>query len=91
MELLINAITDSCWATNTFGVGLIALTRFFNHTKIGWALVGLTLVIIAFGNTIIMINIGQNPSQHIASIFSTFALGSLGVRFIGNWITDGAK
>lgn len=75
---------------NYVGIALIISTRFLSNTKLSWFGVGCILLIIALGNASILINVGLNPSQQMASVFGLVVLGSLGARFVGNWLTDGA-
>lgn len=72
------------------GLMLMVITRVFFHSRRAWGVTGIILLAIASANAIAISNIGLNPSQTAASIFSLVVLGSLGSRFVGNWITDGA-
>jgi len=78
------------WTLNCVGIALILATRFFANTKISWFGIGCILIIIALGNASILLSAGLNPSQQMASLFGLVVLGSLGARFVGNWLTDGA-
>ena len=90
MEHLAETLKELCWAMNSAGVVVIIATRLGWHTKGGWAANGCLLLIIAIGNAILLSNAGLNPSQQTASLFGLVVLGSLGSRFVGNWLTDGA-
>lgn len=85
-----NIFVEAAWYLTIAGFGIILATKLFANTKITWALVGVLLLIIAIGNAVILIGAGLNPSQTTAAIISLAIHGSLGVRFIGNWLTDGA-
>jgi hypothetical protein len=90
MRMVLGAVQQYCWAANIAGLALIAITRVFLHTRRAWGLTGFILLSTAAANAIAISHVGLNPSQTAASIFGLVVLGSLGSRFVGNWITDGA-
>ena len=75
---------------NLAGIALIVFARLSWHTKGGWAATGCLLLLIAICDALLLSIAGLNPSQQAASIFGLVFLGSLGSRFVGNWLTDGA-
>ncbi len=79
-----------CWLIDVAGVGVIIAIRLWWHTKHGWAAGGCILLLIAIGNAILLSTAGLNPSQQAASLFGLVVLGSLGSRFVANWLTEGA-
>ncbi|MBW8310734.1 MAG: hypothetical protein K0M64_01755 [Rhizobium sp.] len=89
MELA-ETLKEVCWYMNLAGLIVIVATRIGWHTKVGWAANGCLLLIFAIGNAILLSSAGLNPSQQAASLFGLVVLGSLGSRFVGNWLTDGA-
>ena len=90
MQMVLGAVQQHCWAANLGGLLLIVLTRLFFHARHAWGIVGAVLLAIAAANAIAISRVGLNPSQTSASIFGLVVLGSLGSRFVANWITDGA-
>jgi hypothetical protein len=90
MQMVLGAVQEYCWAANIAGLLLILITRLFFHTRLGWGVTGLILLAVASINAIVISHVGLNPSETAASIFGLVVLGSLGSRFVGNWITDGA-
>lgn len=90
MQMVLSAVQQYCWAANVAGLVLIVITRVFFHSCRGWGLTGAILLATASANAIAISRAGMNPSQTEASIFGLVVLGSLGSRFVGNWITDGA-
>ncbi len=91
MQMVLGAVQHYCWAANVAGLLLILLTRMLFHSRLAWGITGVILLGIASANAIAISRIGLNPSQTAASIFGLVVLGSLGSRFFGNWITDGAS
>jgi hypothetical protein len=91
MQMVLGAVQRYCWAADATGLALIVMTRLFFHSRRAWGVTGLVLLSTASANAIAISSIGLNPSQTAASIFGLVVLGSLGSRFVGNWITDGAK
>jgi hypothetical protein len=91
MDAILEATLSWAWAMNVFGGGLIAAARLFSNTKSFWAIVGALLLLIAVGNVALVGNYGLNPTATIASLFGVVVHGSLGSRFLGNWLTDSAK
>lgn len=85
-----NVLIEYAWHLNAAGVALIVFTRWLSNTKFSWAGIGVILLIIAIGNASIILGAGLNPSQTVAAIFGLGVHGSLGARFVGNWLTDGA-
>ncbi len=83
-------LIEFAWYMNAFGFALIIVTRLFSNTKARWASTGGLLLIIAIGNVSNFLVAGINPSQTLASIVGMGIYGSLGLRFIGNWLTDSA-
>ena len=90
MQMLLGAVQQYCWAANIAGILLILFTQIFMHSHQAWGLTGVILLAIASANAIAISRIGLNPSESAASIFGLVVLGSLGSRFVGSWITDGA-
>ena len=90
MQMVLDAVQTYCWAANIFGLLLIVITRAALHTRRAWGITGLLILIIASANAIAIGQVGLNPSQTAASIFGLVVLGSLGARFLGNWLADGA-
>lgn len=78
------------WYLIGMGAVLVLATKLFANHKVIWPLVGCILLIIAIGNAAILLNSGLSPSQTMAGIVGLGLHGSLGSRFIGNWLTDGA-
>ncbi len=89
MQMVLNTVQQYCWAANIAGLLLILFTRSRFHSLRAWGIIGVILLVIASANAIAISNVGLNPSQTAASIFSIVVLGSLGARFLGNWLTDG--
>ena len=90
MQMVLSAVQQYCWTANIAGILLMLITRIFTHSRRAWGLTGVVLLTIASVNAIAISNIGLNPSGTAASIFGLVVLGSLGSRFVGCWITDGA-
>lgn len=90
MQMVLGAVQQYCWAANVAGLLLIVLTRLFFHSCRAWGITGAILLATASANAIAISRVGLNPSQTAASIFGLVVLGSLGSRFVGNWITNGA-
>lgn len=90
MAELQNVLIEWAWQANGIGLLLILATRFLANTKATWAGVGCILLITAIGNAGVLMNAGLTSSQSFASLFGLAVLGSLGSRFVGNWLTDGA-
>lgn len=90
MQMLLDVVQQYCWAANIAGLLLIIGTRFAFHSRRAWGVTGVVLLVIASANAIAVSRVGLNPSQTAASIFGIVVLGSLGARFLGNWLTDGA-
>ena len=90
MRMILDMVQQYCWVANVAGLALIAVTRVAFHSRRGWGVTGLLLMIIAAANAIAISRVGLNPSQTAASIFGIVILGSLGSRFFGNWIAEGA-
>ena len=90
MQMVVDGLQRYCWIANIAGLALIILTRLIFHSRRVWGLVGMLLLGTASANAIAISHAGLNPSQNAASIFGLVVLGSLGSRFLGNWLTDGA-
>jgi len=90
MQMTLDNVQQYCWMANIAGLLLIFFTRALFHSLRAWGITGLVLLVIASANAIAISQVGLNPSQTAASIFSIVVLGSLGSRFLGNWLTDGA-
>jgi hypothetical protein len=90
MQMALWAVQRYCWTADIAGLVLIVITRLFLHSRRAWGITGIILLATASANAIAISRIGLNPSQTAASIFGLVVLGSLGSRFVGNWITDGA-
>ena len=90
MQMVLGAVQQYCWAANIAGLLLMVITRIFIHSRSAWGVTGAVLLAIASANAIAISRIGLNPSETAASIFGLVVLGSLGGRFVGSWITDGA-
>ena len=92
MEELNKCLIEFAWVANIFAIVLTLIWRRSKNTKLSWAIVGLILLVIAFGNAQILITTGGalDHSQSMASLFGVAILGPLGLRFIGNWLTEGA-
>ena len=89
MQMVLGAVQEYCWAANIAGLMLMVITRIFFHSRRGWGITGVILLTVASANAIVISHVGLNPSENAASIFGLVVLGSLGSRFVGNWITDG--
>jgi hypothetical protein len=85
-----STFVEWAWTLNCFGIALILTTKFLSNTKLSWFGIGCILLVIGLGNASILLTVGLNPSQQMASVFGLVVLGSLGARFVGNWLTDGA-
>jgi hypothetical protein len=90
MQMVLDTVQQYCWVADIAGLLLIAFTRAVPHSLRAWGITGLILLGIASANAIAISQVGLNPSQTAASIFGIVVLGSLGARFLGNWLTDGA-
>lgn len=90
MAVLQSLIMEYCWVTNLFGLALIAFTRLLMNKKLAWAGVGCVLLVIAIMNALLVGATDLSPTNTGASLFGLVVLGSLGARFVGNWLTDGA-
>jgi hypothetical protein len=90
MQMVLSAVQQYCWAADILGLALIIVTRVFFHSRRAWGVTGAILLATASANAIAISRAGLNPSQTSASIFGLVVLGSLGSRFVGTWITDGA-
>jgi hypothetical protein len=90
MQMVLSAVQRYCWAADIIGLMLIVATRMFLHSRRAWGMTGVILLATASANAIAISHAGLNPSQTSASIFGLVVLGSLGSRFVGTWITDGA-
>ena len=90
MQMVLGAVQQYCWEANIAGLVLMVITRIFLHSRRAWGVTGVILLAIASANAIVVSSIGLNPSQTAASIFGLVVLGSLGSRFVGSWLTDGA-
>lgn len=90
MQMVLGAVQKYCWAADAAGLMLIVITRVFFHSRRAWGIAGVILLATASANAIAISHVGLNPSQTAASIFGLVVLGSLGSRFVGSWITDGA-
>lgn len=90
LQGLVGIAKQFAWVMNLFGLIIIAATRLWWHTKLGWAASGSILLVVAIGNALLLTSAGLTPSQEAGSIFGLVVHGSLGSRFIGNWVTDGA-
>jgi hypothetical protein len=90
LEVLKEVVLEWALWIDVIALVLIALTKLLSNTKSSWAGVGCILIVIALGNAISLVSVGINPNEHIASLFGLAVLGSLGVRFFSNWLTDGA-
>jgi hypothetical protein len=90
MQMVVDGVQHYCWAANIIGLVLILLTRLIFHSRAAWGVLGVLLLATASANAIAISHAGLNPSQNAASIFGLVILGSLGSRFLGNWLTDGA-
>lgn len=76
---------------NVFGLAVILTTRWLSNTTSSWFGIGCLLLVIAIGNVWVLIAAGINPSQTLAALVGLGIHGSLGTRFVGNWLTAGAK
>ncbi len=90
MQMVLGAVQQYCWVANIAGLMFMVITRIFFHSRCAWGVTGVILLAIASANAIVISSVGLNPSETAASIFGLVVLGSLGSRFVGNWITDGA-
>lgn len=90
LQGLVGFAKQFVWGMNLFGLFVIATTRRWWHTKFGWAAIGVLLLVVAIGNALLLTSVGLTPSQEAGSIFGLVVHGSLGSRFIGNWLTDRA-
>jgi hypothetical protein len=90
MRMALEMVQQYCWIANIAGLLLIVFTRIFVHSRRAWGMTGAVLLTIASANAIAISQVGLNPSQTAASIFGIVVLGSLGARFLGNWLTDGS-
>ncbi|WP_278355341.1 MULTISPECIES: hypothetical protein [Idiomarina] len=84
-------ILDWALLVNLVAIIVILATKYLSNTKGSWAGVGCLLIVIALGNAISLVSAGVNPSEHIASLFGLAVLGSLGVTFVGSWLTADAQ
>jgi len=91
MRMVVSTVQQHCWIANVAGLLVIVLTRLVLHTRHAWGVTGLVLMGIASANAMAVSHAGLNPSQTAASIFSLVILGSLGSRFAGNWLCEGAR
>ena len=90
MQMVLGAVQQYCWVANIAGLMFMVITRIFFRSRCAWGVTGVILLAIASANAIVISSVGLNPSETAASIFGLVVLGSLGSRFVGNWITDGA-
>lgn len=90
MQMVLDTVQQYCWAADVAGLLLIIVTRSVFHSRRAWGITGLILLSIGAANAIAISHVGLNPSQTGASIFGLVVLGSLGARFLGNWIAHGA-
>ena len=90
MQMVLGAVQQYCWVANIAGLMFMVITRIFFHSRCAWGVTGVILLAIASANAIVISSVGLNPSETAASIFGLVVLGSLGGRFVGSWITDGA-
>jgi hypothetical protein len=91
MQMLLDTVQRYCWTSNVAGLLIIIVTRLLWHSRRAWGIAGFVLLSIAAVNAITISHVGLNPSQTAASIFGVVVLGSLGSRFFGNWLADGAS
>ena len=90
MSWIQTTFVEIAWVFNAIGVFLIIFTRVFSNNKRTWFGVGCLLLLLALSSASILLSAGLNPSQQMASLFGLVVLGSLGSRFVGIWLTDGA-
>lgn len=90
MQMVLDMVQQYCWVSNIAGLLLVVFTRVVLHSRRAWGITGVVLLTIALANAFAISRVGLNPSQTAASIFGIVVLGSLGARFLGNWLTDGA-
>ncbi|UEG63237.1 hypothetical protein [Stutzerimonas chloritidismutans] len=90
LQGLVGIAKKFVWGMNLLGLLVIVSTRLWWHTKFGWAACGILLLVIAIGNALLLTSAGLTSSQEAGSIFGLVVHGSLGSRFVGNWLTDGA-
>jgi hypothetical protein len=91
MDEMKEIILECALWVDLFAVVIILFTKYLSNTKGTWAGVGCLLIIISLGNAISLVSAGVNPSDHIASLFGLAVLGSLGVSFLGSWLTSEAQ
>jgi len=69
---------------------VMLVIRFSGASKLNWAILGLISISLGSQSAVILLRMGLNSPDIPANVIS-IVLGSLGVRFVGNWLADGAK
>lgn len=93
MELA-NLILELIWYIYAFVIAIIIATKYTQQNEGTWALVGILCLITTFGSTLNILNVLQNDNLtgftniyfKVSMIAGTLFFGSLGIRFISNWL-----
>lgn len=98
---LAEIVLHFAWYMNVFAIVLILATRFLSHTRGTWAFVGVILLASALGNAVltsiallpadVRANLLLSIPLQATALFGLVVFGSLGSRFVGEWLTAGAR
>jgi len=98
---LATVIFRFAWCMNAFAVGTVIVTRIFSHTRATWAFAGFVLLACALGNAVLTSivlfspeakgNLSLSIPLQATALFGLVVFGSLGSRFLGEWLTSGAR
>ncbi len=101
MLALVEEYVSWMWAINLLVACVAVAVRVLRHTRGSWAAVGVLFLATAMGNALLVASAlaNQEVKAHetlpiylqATSLFGMVVFGSLGSRFLGEWITSGAR
>ena len=90
MDELLEVFVAQAWYANLFCLCLLPVVRCSINTKLAWAVTGVFFLSIALTNAMLVVSAGGTPSSIGSTMFGLVVLGSLGARFVGEWLTSKA-
>jgi len=91
LGILQHVNTTTAWIGDGTATVLTITTRLLANTHAMWAFTGLVMLTVAMGNAWLISMVSLPPNGTLPSLIGSVVFGSLGARFVGNWLTQGAK
>lgn len=91
MENFLSIVDEQAWYANALCIGVLVVVKIWSHTKLSWAITGAFFLFVALTNAGLIAIVKGTSAPTASSLFGLVVLGSLGARFVGEWLTHGAK